>query len=120
MIWLSNNVGVLVSLSVLFVAMVGAWYSNKARIDRLEEESGRHQTERTALIQQNQKDKEKLDSKIEELERVVQSHTSDTRLHIDPSRDEKRWDDLKGEIFRRFDKMEGKIEKLMIIYPAAP
>ena len=74
-----------------------------------------------ARITQLEKDIEKVTTAIEELEKIVREHQTDTTVHIDPHRDEKKWDDLKSEIFRRFDGVDGKIDKLMIIHrPQGP
>lgn len=100
--WISNNVGALISAVILVFGLVATWVLYGADIKQLKI------------------DKNELKLNLAELEKVVSIHKSDTSLHIDPHRDEKRWDDFKAEIMRRFDGMEGKIEKIMVITPPPP
>lgn len=61
---------------------------------------------------------------IEALEKELKLHTQDSARHIDQYRDEKRFDEFKGELIRRFDGIETrfdtsdrKLERLMISVP---
>ena len=100
--WISNNAQLLATLIMLGFGLVVTWALLGADIKQLK------------------KDTAEIKAEVHELVKVTQAHRLDTTLHIDPHRDDKRWDDLKSEIFRRFDGMEGKIEKLMIIHPPGP
>lgn len=100
--WIANNLGALIAAVVAGLGLVATWVLYGADIRQLK------------------KDMTRLQAELTQAEALVNKHHSDTTLHIDPHRDEKRWDDLKSEIFRRFDGMESKIEKLMIIHPPGP
>jgi hypothetical protein len=104
--WVINNAGAVIAVLGAVFGFTATWVMYGARITQLE------------------KDSEKKDKKIDELERALALHMSDTSLHIDPHRDEERWKDFKREIFGRFDGMvqrfdttDRKIENLMIATP---
>lgn len=100
--WLANNLGVVISLAVLLFAGIGAWYSNGARISRLEEKL------------------DSADKAHSNLAESVTTHLSNTAIHIDPARDKKIWEDFKGEAMRRFDRLDDKMDKMMLIHPVPP
>lgn len=100
--WLSHNTGTVVSVMAMLVAMVIAWATNSARIGQQEKES------------------ERLNQALKELADDVDAHRGDTALHIDPHRDQRMWDDMKNEMRTGFDRVEKKIEKLMLITPPPP
>lgn len=102
MIWAANNIGTLIIIATMIFGGVAAWVLYGADIRQLK------------------KDLAEVKGTLHEVEKIMREHMSDTSLHIDPHRDEKRWDDLKSEIFRRFDGMEGKIEKLMLVHSPPP
>lgn len=97
LLWITNNIGVLIALGVLVFGLVGTWVKYGSDITQLK------------------KDADKSETKVEKLGDDLRLHLSDTSLHIDPARDEKRWAEFKGEILRRLDRLEEKIEKLMIV-----
>lgn len=100
--WLSNNPETIIGLAILIFGLVATW------------------TMFGADIRQLKKDTADIKGELHELVRIEQAHRMDTSLHIDPHRDEKRMDDLKHDIFNRFDAVDRKLEKLMIIHPPGP
>lgn len=104
MTWLANNIGVIITAAVVVLGVVSTWVLYGADIRQLKADKVRAE-----------KEKEKQDKVIEELKTALSMHSADTTLHIDPHRDEKRWDDFKNESWRRFDRVEEKIEKLMLV-----
>jgi uncharacterized protein YqgV (UPF0045/DUF77 family) len=107
--WIANNIGAVVTIVVVVLGVAATWVMYGARITQLE------------------KDIKKLIEVVEKLEEFVRTHHADTSLHIDPHRDEKRWDDFKDQIFQRidgigqrFDSTDRKIERLMMVIPPTP
>lgn len=111
--WLTRNFGMVAYGLGVLIAVVTAVAVIRGRVSRLEEKDGGRDGEQA-----------KQDERIKELEERVRIHQSDTTLHIDPHRDEKRWDDFKGELFgkidmlyQRFDATDRKMERLMVYTP---
>jgi len=97
--WLANNIGVLVTLGVIAAGVIAAWAVNNFRIN--------------ALTEQNKLFAERL----REAEQELHKHESNTALHLDPNRDKKIWEDFKAENTRRFDRVEEKLDRIMIHTP---
>lgn len=97
--WLSHNLGSVIILASFLLAGMGAWYHNNSRIGRLEEKE------------------ESKEDEVRELRMRIDKHIEDTTLHIDPQRDQRSWDDLKGEMRAGFERIEKKIERLMVYTP---
>jgi len=102
MLWLVNNLGSLIAIVAAVLGLVTTWVLYGADIRQLK------------------KNNERLEEELKELRTESREHQANTSLHIDPHRDEKRWDDLKSEIFRRFDTTDRKIDRLMLNAPAFP
>lgn len=100
--WIINNLGAMIALVGVVFGLVATYVLYGADIKQLK------------------KDSERLDGEHRELQKQVQGHNADTSLHIDPHRDKRIWDEFKSETFRRFDRLEEKIEKLMITVPPPP
>ena len=101
--WLAQNVVTILALSAFVGGLITTWVLYGADIRQLK------------------KDSERQGSEHDELAREVRKHQSDTSLHLDPNRDKKIWEDFQRENARRFDRLEEKIEKLMLVaHPAPP
>lgn len=97
--WLAHNVGLVITLLTIAFGMVGTWVMYGARIAQLE------------------KDRTQQDKDFRELRTEVLKHVADTTLHIDPHRDKQIWDDFKSEMRDGFERIEKKIERIMIQVP---
>ena len=99
MSWIVNNLGSLITTIAVFLGVVAVWVGYGADIRQLK------------------KDRDAADKRFDDFEKEVRQHIQDATRHIDPYRDEKRWDEFKSDLFRRFDVIERKIERLMLVQP---
>jgi len=102
MTWLANNLGVVITLLVLGVGVIGAWALNSYRIKSLEGAN------------------EGLVNEITAVQKELTEHRLNTSLHLDPNRDQAIWREFKEENMRRFDGIERKLDKLMLVAPTPP
>ena len=49
-------------------------------------------------VEHNESKLTKLEDKVETIDQTVAAHSADTRRHIDPERDERRWTELREDI----------------------
>lgn len=54
--------------------------------------------------------------KVKENENTMRDHIGKTEIHIDPHRDEKRFDDFREEIIRQFAETNKKIDRLQLVH----
>lgn len=69
------------SLLVTFAAIIASHVRNSARIDFLSRDN-------------------------DDMKKLLNSHSMNTAIHMDPVRDEQRW----GDLVRRLDRIEGKLD----------
>jgi hypothetical protein len=58
--------------------------------------------------------------RLHDVEKEVHEHQSNTALHIDPARDHAIWAGFQNEVTRRFDGIDRKIDKLMLVQQPIP
>lgn len=114
--WIKNNVAILIGLlvwAIIGIAGVVKFKFSAAQqkldCDKLELRFG------TAY--------EKLEEKVRVNEGEMREHIKRTDIHIDPHRDEKRFDDFKTEIFGKFadvkamqEETNRKIDRIQILH----
>ncbi|MDQ3820404.1 MAG: hypothetical protein M3362_22360 [Acidobacteriota bacterium] len=87
--WISSHWEGVVTLAVMVVGWIVTFARYGFRLSALEREN------------------KELKKRLEVNEEDLCEHISNTRRHIDPERDERRWQDLKEHLAR----IEGKIER---------
>ncbi len=95
MTWLTNNPAVVIWMITVSAGVIAGWAVNNFRI-------------------------KSHDERLHDLETRFNEHSSDTRLHIDPARDQAIWRTFQDETSRRFDGIDRKLDKLMLVSPTPP
>src|SRR5213080_129314 len=116
--WFVNNIFPILSVLAAIILAVAGWKLLAYRVAQLEAWKSEHKEECIARAAQVQRDKERADAKLDELETVIQSHISNTQLHIDPNRDKAIWEEFKEGNRREFETVNRKLDKLMLIQPS--
>jgi hypothetical protein len=93
--WIDQNMGVLTTLLLASIAAV-VW------LVRLE-----------GKVAENIKTSAAGARSVESVETKLSAHLLDSRRHVDPERDERRWSDLERHVNRRFDAIESKLDKII-------
>jgi len=86
----------------LAAGVIASWAVNSYRIGNLEDA------------------KKEANNRVHELEEKMNNHIANTTLHIDPHRDKAIWEDFQGQVMRRFDGIDRKFDKVMLVLPTPP
>ena len=87
--WLENHFGIVATLIGWVATICGFVFGTQASIKQIQKQSA------------------ETCARVEEIDTRITSHLSDYRRHIDPERDDRRWQDLRD----RLSRIEGKLDK---------
>jgi hypothetical protein len=93
--WLEQNLWHLVEMFLVACGAVAGYVRLASRVENNEKS--------------NAKDMGRLDARVEGMEKDVEAHCSDKQIHIDPVRDERRWQVVERKldgILDRLDRMK--------------
>ena len=93
--WIEENMGLLITLLTLAVGAV-VWL---VRLEGKVNETSRKSADDARTI--------------EGMEGRLSAHLLDSRRHVDPERDERRWNEFDRHVNRRFDTIESKLDKII-------